>query len=492
MLNTPLSQPTQRVLDTLTNPDQFDENQLKLQTMELERQKLELQRQVMSYEQALSDVTSRFEHGFEQLTTRGDKLVSSSGPNSAEHSLSMRRNKELLCFGFIREHTLLTITAECDPCDPSDPDRDGDGDCERIAVPRDIMRFIFQHYDNTMVWDVRGADFEAFTRKETLKGPRFAIENVLTYDANTKSKSANTNANENVDDNAKEGETEDLKMAEIVEPPSEVEEDSLCLELELSHKEHADFVSCYLVSSRVPKGVKSMLISFTLFLRELQYECRSTMCYEDEDDAKGWNALAVPFGELRGLDSLHIECSVDILDIRFEPAAAECINSRAVERVMSVVPPIRDCLFLWHITPAQMEQFRGGTAKRYRYHYSDNFNHNCFVLGCDPHFNLEEFPDEEPKVLLALNMLRAPAEVRAVTLRVEFAAIADQRCFRHHQTTTLQLDAYETSCDELLFSSAMLQQLTSLSFMVELKVMEVKYKDGISHDRSQITAEING
>jgi len=462
MPSTPLSMAMGQdtVCNVQINTDQTDELE------DLEDLSMELKRQVMNYEQALRDVTARFE----QL--QGGKLVSSSGPYSAEHSLSMRRNKELLCFGFIREHTRLTV-------------HDGLG--ERIAVPRDIMRFIFQHYDNTMVWDVRGADFEAFTRKETLKGPCFAIENVLTIEGNNaKSKCANTN-DENVNSNAK-GETdmnmneEDLKMAEVVAEAVAValrEEDSLCLELELSHKEHADFVSCYLVSSRVPKGVQSMLISFTLFLRELQYECRSTMCYEDEDDAKGWNALAVPFNELRGLDSLHIECSVDILDIRFEPAAAECVNSRAVQRVMSAVPPIRDCLFLWHITPAQMELFRGGSAKRYRYHYSDNFNNSCFVLGCDPHFNLEEFPDEEPKVLLALNMLRAPAEVRAVTLRVEFAAFADHQCFRHCQTTTLQLDAYETSCDELLFSSAMLQKLNALSFMVELKVIDIKLKDGV-------------
>ena len=85
---------------------------------------------------------------------------------------------------------------------------------------------------------------------------------------------------------------------------SVVEEDQKMADAEPDHKEHADFVSCYLVSSRVPKGLR-------LFLCELQYECRSTMCYEDEDDAKGWNAMAVPFGELRGLESLHIECSVD-------------------------------------------------------------------------------------------------------------------------------------------------------------------------------------
>jgi len=445
-----------------------------------------LKREMVSYEQALSDVTSRFE----QLT-RDNEMVASSGANSAEHSLSMQRNKELLCFGFIREHTRLTVSGtesrECDPdLDIGDFEEDGLGVIERMSVPRDIMRFIFQHYDNTMVWDVRGAHFEAFTRKETLKGPCFAIENVLRLNANnanTTSNSANTNANannadakENVADHAK-GESEDITMSAEAMAMEIDEETSLCLELELSHKEHADFVSCYLVSSRVPKGVQSMLISFTLFLRELQYECRSTMCYEDEDDAKGWNALAVPFGELRGLESLHIECSVDILDIRFTPTAAECVNARAVERVMSAVPPMRDCLFLWHITRAQMSLFRGGSAKRYRYHYSDNFNNNCFVLGCDPHFNLEEFPDEEPKVLLALNMLRAPQEVQAVTLKVEFAAFADHRCFRHHQTTTLQLDAYETSCDELLFSSAMLQQLTALSFMVELKVIEIKYKE---------------
>jgi len=455
------------------------------------------ERAMASYEEALSEVTSRFE----QLTRGPDgssELVASSGPNSAEHSLSMRRNKELLCFGFIREHTRRTHshahaialgddgTADVDA---SDFEIDLGLGGERMSVPRDIMRFIFQHYDNTMVWDVRGADFEAFARKETLKGPCFAIENVLRSKNNANAKSNTANVNTNDTDNlivsdasdakANNGESEDSAMSEreSVLEMALPEERSLCLELELSHKEHADFVSCYLVSSRVPKGVQSMLISFTLFLRELHYECRSTMCYEDEDDAKGWNALAVPFGELRNLESLHIECSVDILDIRFAPSAKENVNVRAVERVMSAVPPIRDCLFLWHITAAQMSLFRGGSAKRYRYHYSDNFNNNCFVLGCDPHFNLEEFPDEEPKVLLALNMLRAPQEVQAVTLRVEFAAFADHRCFRHHQTTTLQLDAYETSCDELLFSSAMLQQLSALSFMVELKVMECKYKE---------------
>ena len=72
--------------------------------------------------------------------------------------------------GFTCEHTRHAIESKPDGHDENEF---VDVDAERMPVPLDIMRFIFQHYANTMVWDVHGADFAAFTRKETLKGPCF-------------------------------------------------------------------------------------------------------------------------------------------------------------------------------------------------------------------------------------------------------------------------------------------------------------------------------
>ncbi len=161
------------------------------------------------------------------LPTDGSGHSDSDCPT--KHTLSMQANKELVTFGFIREHS-------------------------SSFIPVDVMRYILSIYNDCILWSVRGESMNKFLSKETVHGPQFEIAGIL------------------------EGQK------------------PLVLELELSHKEHDEFVSCYLVSSAVPKGIKSILISFTLYLEQLRYECRSTMCYEDEDDAKGWNALGLsPF-----------------------------------------------------------------------------------------------------------------------------------------------------------------------------------------------------
>ncbi len=188
-------------------------------------------------------------------------------------------------------------------------------------------------------------------------------------------------------------------------------------------------------------------------------------------------SIAVPFNELKECESLHIECCVDILDIELKPNMEELLDEGVVNKFMSSIPPISDTSFVWNISEEILAEFKEGSPDRYRYHYSDNFMNNCFVLGCDPHFNLDEVPEEEPKVLLALNMLRAPKEVQSVTISVHFMAFCDQTMFKKVVRATLELDAYETSCDELLFSSSMLSSLSVLSFVVELKVIETRYRE---------------
>ena len=99
------------------------------------------------------------------------------------------------------------------------------------------------------------------------------------------------------------------------------------------------------------------------------------------------------FGKLSGLESLHIECNIDKLDIRFEAAGGEACGEPGAGHLRLPVPvahhrgadgavPRRLCAAL----PIPLQR--------------DNFSNNCFVLGCDPHFNLEKSPDEELTVYM--------------------------------------------------------------------------------------------
>ena len=126
---------------------------------------------------------------------------------------------------------------------------------------------------------------------------------------------------------------------------------------------------------------------------------------------------------------------------------------------------IKDTTFVWNIDNELMNKFRSGKIANY---YSDTFCNNTMVLCCPC----------TPDLQWEFRVFGLPYQVRNVLLNVTWIAYCDNVEIKYEK------EKYELNHDQqthifgkIFFESILLQGMTALSFVVDVKVIEIKYNE---------------
>ncbi len=317
-------------------------------------------------------------------------------------TLSLKKHRLLLVYGYIHQYS-----------------------CEyHVYIPMDLISNILVHfYDNSIIWNICGDEMRTFKSsnyKNTIYGPRFEVIDGMEFEVTVCPKGWKVNGN----------------------------------------------VQCYLELRNFPSEyIKEITLTFTLFVRETEYEYKKTVIYHKNGKRKahGWSQHAMKFVEIQNQNytQLHIGCSVDIIHIRF-------VNPCQYQNIVTRIPKIAGVQKLvWRVDNAILNKMRNLNKS---ISFTKTYKRNI-------HWILQ-FALHGDNVWFYVKLLCLPFHIRAIQIKYELIVLLpgnEQYLYDSHGKYWLALnmdaDRYKKGCK--LFKPKRLKTIyNQLTFKLKIYVTD--------------------
>ncbi len=277
-------------------------------------------------------------------------------------------------------------------------------------IPNDIMQFIFKFYETSFTWFIEGESMEKFRNckfKDVMHGPQFAM-NGITFEL------------------------------------------TLCPQGWI----RKGYIACYLELMDKLDAIKAISANITMCIKELNLVYKASKTWNKKADGTGINDKMMPFADVKMMDSLTIDCYIDVLYIEYDPVL------KLDPLILSpMIPVIKDTEFIWNIDDILLTKIKN-TGYKWIYQ-SDNFYDNCLML---------EAMVYQENMKLGVKLLRLAFGIREYIVSIKWTIYCDnqQPVTKEKQRQQLKLGNPKWSLAG--YSLEALQEINVLSFKANIKV----------------------
>eukprot|EP01084_Bolivina_argentea_P064388 117435_1 len=293
-----------------------------------------------------------------------------------------------------------------------------------LYIPSDIItNCIIQFYDNSIIWNIHNDEMKIFLTsqyKNTIYGPKFEIIDGMEFEITCCPKGWKVKGN----------------------------------------------VQCYLELRKFPNYIKDITITFTLFVKQTEYEYKKTVIYykNGKRKAHGWSQHAMKFEEIKNnnFNELHIGCCVDIIHIRF-------MNTFKYRNIITNIPTIDNIQLLeWDVNKNILNKMKNA---RKSISFTKTFKNNIYWIL--------QFALHGDNIWFYVKLLCLPFNIKSIQIKYDLIAEYNNKKLvmynsngQYWLSLNMDADRYKKGCK--LLKPEKLAQINKITFKVKIYITSFK------------------